>query len=476
MRDVGIRLFDLVAPRVQPIRQIKRAVERDHSINQSLGHLQHVDFAFGRDFLTERHHRRDARGSRISHHGGRVGGDVPERDVQEFRLGRRYDLATRRQKLLEPRRRDEIFVQYVGARTKRIGEIGDRLVHQGVSCRQPRTHLGVDRSFGVPPQPLGRLAADLLAVEIAGNPVHRPDARGRRQRRGLRRSCAIGRQQRFMKESGARHRKPPVGHQRMRVVLDRRHERLGECVAGHQRDRPLEHDIRGHLDIEVDDHAKQAVAAHREREQFGIFVARAFEQRPVREQQTQRPHRRAERAIGHGPAVGVDAERAGDAEIGVGLHHFGRKAERVELGDDVPPPRARRNAIELVGGIDLEPGIIESDGDAVARQALSAHRVARRAHGDPPARSLRRFQLATQILEQRVARGAAGPHMLGDRRRVEPAGVVHDDTLFGVRNTGKLGRGAGRERGGQKRAPVGCGNGHPRFSLARDANLGVCSH
>ena len=40
--------------------------------------------------------------------------------------------------------------------------------------------------------------------------------------------------------------------------------------------------------------------------------------------------------------------------------------------------------------------------------------------------------------------------MLGDRRRVEPAGVVHDASRLGAREIGKLGRGAGRERGGQK--------------------------
>ena len=63
--------------------------------------------------------------------------------------------------------------------------------------------------------------------------------------------------------------------------------------------------------------------------------------------------------------------------------------------------------------------------------------------------------------------------MLGDRRRIEPAGVVHDDALFGMRETGKLGHGAGCERRRKKGAPIGSGNGHRRFSLARDPNLGA---
>ena len=151
----------------------------------------------------------------------------------------------------------------------------------------------------------------------------------------------------------------------------------------------------------------------------------------------------------------VDAKSAGDAEVVVGLHDLRREAERVELGDDFRPARASRHTIDLVGRIDFEPGIVESDRHAVARQALAAHRVAGGPYGDAATRISRRLELRPQSLDPRALAIAYRPPMLDDGRWIESARVIQQQPFAGLRAAVQSRRGSRREGGGEEGASAG---------------------
>src|SRR5262245_22503383 len=75
--------------------------------------------------------------------------------------------------------------------------------------------------------------------------------------------------------------------------------------------------------------------------------------------------------------MGVDAERAADAELSVGLLHGRRKPFRIERADHVPPAVSCRGAIGFRGRVYLQWAAVKRNRRAVARQALASHRMPR---------------------------------------------------------------------------------------------------
>ena len=106
----------------------------------------------------------------------------------------------------------------------------------------------------------------------------------------------------------------------------------------------------------------------------------------------------AERAVGHRPAMRVDAEGRGNAEIAVRLHHRGRQADLVEMRDHLLPARSAIDAESHGLAVGLAAVDVHRDRDAVARQALPAHGMARRADAD---RALQRSRLLQFLAEPR---------------------------------------------------------------------------
>ena len=192
--------------------------------------------------------------------------------------------------------------------------------------------------------------------------------------------------------------------------IDRLGDRLESAV--HDRVRRLEsrlhalearpHErVRHHLDVEIEQDAHEAVAAHRQREQLGVLRARTGEDAPIGEHQADRANGRAERPVGHRPAVSVHRERAGHAEVAVRLHDRRRPADRIEGFDDLIPACARVNAERLSGTIRLAAVDLEAYRRAVARQTLAAHRMTRRAHDQGPLAGRGLLQFVPQAGEDR---------------------------------------------------------------------------
>ena len=272
-----------------------------------------------------------------------------------------------------------------------------------------------------------------------------------RQARRLRLDCAIGHEQRLAEETVPLDVETAISHQDSGLLHGPR-EGGGKVLALHARIGRRELDVADHLDVEIEDHAEQAVSAHGEPEQIRLLLAGTFDDASVREHQPQTAHRRSERPVGNRPAMRVDAEGAGHAEIGVGLHHLRREAEGIEFRNDLVPAHAGRDTIDAGLPVHLDPGRIEGDGGSVTRQALAAHRMARRAHRDPPAGLGRRLEFRTKRVDDNIPRAAGGADMTHDRRRIESAGVIEDQPRPGPR--GQTERCARRAKAGQKSATI----------------------
>ena len=224
-----------------------------------------------------------------------------------------------------------------------------------------------------------------------------------------------------------------------RVVLNRRDEMPGEVLGGHDRVVGLEGEVLDHVDLELQNDADEAVATHRQPEQLLVLGPRAVDDRPVRQHQPQRAHRGAERPVGHRPAVRVDAERGGDAEVVVGLHDRRREADRIERGDHLLPADAGVDQIGPGGRVRLTARAVEREGDAVARQALAAHRMPGRSDGDRAALGGSRLELLAQPGDEVGLLVGLHDPMAKHRRRAQAARVVEDDAGLCRGNLGKRG-------------------------------------
>ena len=295
---------------------------------------------------------------------------------------------------------DEIFVQDIGPAHVLLSQVDDRFGHQRIARRAAARNGWPDPRFDQPAQALGGFPAGLRAIDVVEQSGQFSRACHRRQGCGLVGRRPIRHHQRVVEELLSRHRHAAIGHRHRAVGIDGADELFGEPFRRHPLEFGLQQLVRRHLDIQFDDDSKQPVAAHRQREQFGVLAAGTLHQGPVRHHHADRFHGRAERPMRHRPAMGVDAERAPDPEIAVGLHHRRREALRIEHADDVPPAVARRRAVGHRGGVHLQRAAVERDGGAVARQALASHRVSRHRGCDRTLRGGCLLQFGADALDQ----------------------------------------------------------------------------
>ncbi len=237
-----------------------------------------------------------------------------------------------------------------------------------------------------------------------------------------------------------------IGHADGRVGRQRASEPVCKLAAFHDLHFGREKHVGHHVDFEVEDDTEQAVTSHGEGEQFTVLGSRAFDDGTIGKHHAQRPHRRAKWPIGNRPSVRIDAIRAADAKIVVGLHHGGREPERVERLDHIGPPRAGVHQIGLGRGIGLQHPSTQGDGRAIARQALAAHRMSGYPDDDGTVHCRRLGKFGTQTRNELILLPHPGRPMLGDRRRIETAGVVEDGALFGETG-GRTGAARGERQG-----------------------------
>ena len=213
---------------------------------------------------------------------------------------------------------------------------------------RPPVMVGPIRDFDQPAQALGGFPAGLRAIDIIEQSGQFSRACHRRQGRGLVGRRPIRHHQGIVEEVLSRHRHAAIGHRHRAVGIDGADKLIGEPFRRHPLELRLQQPVRRHLDIEFDDDSKQAVAAHRQSEQFGVLAAGTLHQGSVRQHHADRLHGGAERPMRHRPTMGVDTERASDAEIAVGLHHRRREALRIEHADDIRtsgfPPTCGRSS------------------------------------------------------------------------------------------------------------------------------------
>lgn len=128
--------------------------------------------------------------------------------------------------------------------------------------------------------------------------------------------------------------------------------------------------------------------------------------------------------------MGIDAERAGHAEIVVGLHHGRREPDWVESCDHVAPACSGIGPVDAPLPVRNARDRIKRDRRAVAGQALPSHGVpgGPEGHGSARCGSLLEFG-AKPIDEGCVLR--VGDPMPDHRGRIELAGIVQDDPLLG---------------------------------------------
>ena len=157
------------------------------------------------------------------------------------------------------------------------------------------------------------------------------------------------------------------------------------------------------VELGIDHDAEQPVAADREPNSSAFSLREQVTTVPSASIRRNERTVRAERAVRHRPAMRVDRQRAADAEVVVRLRHHRREAERIERRDHVAPARAGAHAMIFRARIGLDHGVAERGREAVARQALPAHRMtcaadrragAPSAGGFPQQRAQRRDQRA----------------------------------------------------------------------------------
>ncbi|HXH07084.1 MAG TPA: hypothetical protein VNI83_10885 [Vicinamibacterales bacterium] len=226
-----------------------------------------------------------------------------------------------------------------------------------------------------------------------------------------------------------------VRHADRRVALDGGGETRPEVAGQHQLVSGAQELVPDHRDVEVGDDAEEPVAAHRQAEELGVHGGGARQEVAGGQHEAEGADSRAEGTVGHGPAVGVHGERAGDAEVVVRLHDGRREAEGIEGGDDLSPARAGGDAAGHGAGVDLDVRRravdIEGHRDAVARERPAAHRVARGAYRDGAALGRRGLQLGAERVEPGLAGGRARAPVAGIPGGFESAGVVECEAVGG---------------------------------------------
>ena len=244
-------------------------------------------------------------------------------------------------------------------------------------------------------------------------------------------SLAIGDHQRIAEKIGAVHIQPPIGH--VDPALSYRFdESRAELFSGHFFEAGDQAAIGGHIDLHRGDRAGQAVSAHGHAENVGVLLARAGDQFAIGQHHVETTYRGPHRPQPDRPAMGVDAEGGGDAEIVVRLHDFGAEPDRIERVDDLGPARTRVYPHGACRGVGFDPAIVIGDGMAAARDRLPAHRMTRGADIDGAAFGGGSGNLGTDRLDQAGTGVFAQSNMAKDRSFGQAAGIVQH-----IRSTGR---------------------------------------
>ena len=70
--------------------------------------------------------------------------------------------------------------------------------------------------------------------------------------------------------------------------------------------------------------------------------------------------------------MGVDTKGRGDAEVVVGLHDLGAKADGVKRCNDLFPTRTGMDAVSARGGVGFKEAIVEGNGVAIRWDCVAA--------------------------------------------------------------------------------------------------------
>jgi hypothetical protein len=128
--------------------------------------------------------------------------------------------------------------------------------------------------------------------------------------------------------------------------------------------------------LDVQDHAEQPVPAEHQREQFGVLVAAAADDRPVGLHQPKTFDGRGDGGPSELPAVAVHADRPADRERVVRLHHRNRAAALVEIWNNLIPLGSGPDAEDVALFVQLHRVEREHvDHQPIRRERVPAHAV-----------------------------------------------------------------------------------------------------
>ena len=176
----------------------------------------------------------------------------------------------------------------------------------------------------------------------------------------------------------------------------------------------------------VDVDPEQAVAVHRQAEELVILGAGAGHEAAIGQDEADGADRGAEGPARRGPAMGVHAEGRADTEVSVRLHHRWRKADPVEVSDDLRPAPPGPDPIEAGGRVGLDRAALQGQSRPVAGEALVAPRVPRDPDGHRTARGGGLPDPGAHGLGQAVRRSCRQHGVARHRSRIEAARVVQD--------------------------------------------------
>ena len=209
----------------------------------------------------------------------------------------------------------------------------------------------------------------------------------------------VGVEQQLLQERARRGREVAVHQADIGVLLDIGGEQRRKFLVVHQAALGLVDEIIGYIEFGLDDDAEQAVAADHEIEQVLVLGRRYRSQRAVCQHHLHRFDRLGECTGLMVHAVGVDRDRAADAEDVGRLHGANRKA-RMQHVLDVVPGRARlhRDRSRALVQHDLvEAAHIKHD--AAFAERLPAHAVAHARGGDGKLVVARKRQCLGDIID-----------------------------------------------------------------------------
>jgi hypothetical protein len=340
------------------------------------------------DRLVDVEHDREHVGRRVGQHGVlRV--DDPHAGVQQRGLVDADHVSKAVDERDEAIARHEVLVQNVGLAGQAVLEVAHGVVHGLVAGDQARLALGLGlraahrtglqarlQVFLGPPLRFHRQRAELGQVEDEAPEID-PAQLGQRRDRGARGvGPPVAVEQHLAQERAARRGQVPVHQADGGVGLELTREDAGELAIVEQPALRAIDDVVGDLQLGVEDHAEQAVAAEHQPEQLGVLGAGGPHHRAVGQHHAHRPQRAADRAGRVVHAVGVDGDRAAHGEDVGGLHRLHREAGVQELLDVVPGGAALRRQRARLG---VEPQAVEArhvEHDGARREGLSSHAVA----------------------------------------------------------------------------------------------------